>query len=243
MILVVFRKKELRSLLGQSVRVQVDRPIGYLHKGMVYPVNYGFVPGMMGGDGEYQDAYILGVDVPLQTFDGVVIGVVCRKNDCEDKLVVAPVGQRFHQGQIAEAVHFQEQYFDTQVLSMYKKSCGVIPWRMRNGQKEYLVLLQNNGSWSFPKGHMEAGETEKTTALRELSEETGLAATLSGPSIIMEYEIQPDMRKQVVLFPGQVRGTVALQKSEITGAKWVRREELGRYLHPDTFEACRGYLE
>lgn len=237
------KEKKLRSLLGQLVHVQVDRPIGYVHQGMTYPVNYGFVPGMPGGDGEDQDAYILGVEVPLQAFDGVVIGAVHRKNDCEDKLVVAPMGRRFHQGQIAQAVYFQERYFDTRVLSIYKKSCGVIPWRLRNGQKEYLVLLQNSGSWSFPKGHMEAGETEERTALRELSEETGLMAALSGPPVIMEYDIQGNMRKQVVLFPGQVRGAVTLQRSEIAGAKWVRGEELGKYLHPDTYEVCRDYLK
>lgn len=243
MIPVVSREKRLRSLLGQSVHVRVDRPMGYVHKGMTYPVNYGYVPGMPGGDGEDQDAYILGVDESLQEFDGVVIGAVCRKNDCEDKLVVAPVGHRYHQGQIAQAVAFQEQYFDTYILSTFRKSCGVIPWRIQQGEKEYLVLLQHNGSWSFPKGHMEASETEKTTALRELLEETGLKASLFGPPIVMEYDIQGGMHKQVVLFPGQVRGAVVLQKSEITGARWVRGEELEKYLHPDTCAACREYLK
>lgn len=240
---MVSREKRLRGLLGQPIHVQVDRPIGYVHKGMTYPVNYGFVPGMPGGDGEDQDAYILGVDVPLQAFDGVVVGAVCRKNDCEDKLVVAPVGHRYHQAQIAQAVAFQERYFDTFILSTFRKSCGVIPWRMRKEEKEYLVLLQHNGSWSFPKGHMEAGETEQATALRELLEETGLTASLSGPPMIMEYDIQGGVHKQVVLFPGQVRGAVVLQKSEIAGAKWVCGAELEKYLHPDTYAACLEFLK
>ena len=63
---MVSREKRLRSLLGQSVHVRVDRPMGYVHKGMTYPVNYGYVPGMPGGDGEDQDAFILGVDESLQ---------------------------------------------------------------------------------------------------------------------------------------------------------------------------------
>ena len=106
-----WRSRSTRKLLGKVVTVQVDRPVGYLHGDILYPINYGFVPGLMGGDGEEQDAYILGVDTPLSDFTGRVIAVIRRHNDCEDKLVVAPEGLSFHQGQIAEAVHFQEQYF------------------------------------------------------------------------------------------------------------------------------------
>lgn len=109
---MVRREQLIRSLMGKTVHVQVDRPIGYNHNGLIYPVNYGFIPGIIAGDGEEQDAYILGVNTPLTEFDGRVVGAVRRKNDCEDKLVVAPEGMIFHQAQIAEAVRFQEQYFD-----------------------------------------------------------------------------------------------------------------------------------
>jgi inorganic pyrophosphatase len=107
------RKQQMMALLGSLVHVEVDRPIGYQHGDLRYPVNYGYIPGRMAGDGEEQDAYILGVSEPVAEFDGVVIGAIHRLNECEDKLVVAPVGSKYHQGQIAEAVHFQEQYFDT----------------------------------------------------------------------------------------------------------------------------------
>ena len=60
-----WRSRSTRKLLGKVVTVQVDRPVGYLHGDILYPINYGFVPGLMGGDGEEQDAYILGVDTPL----------------------------------------------------------------------------------------------------------------------------------------------------------------------------------
>ena len=80
----------------------------------------------MGGDGEEQDAYILGVDTPLSDFTGRVIAVIRRHNDCEDKLVVARRGFRSIR-QIAEAVHFQEQYFISTIDSIFQKSCGVVP--------------------------------------------------------------------------------------------------------------------
>lgn len=104
------RNQLISDHMGRLVHVVVDRPMGHRHGDMVYPINYGYIPGLIAGDGEEQDAYILGVDEQLTEFDGQVIGAVRRKNDCEDKLVVAPVGMEFHQGQIAEAVRFQEQF-------------------------------------------------------------------------------------------------------------------------------------
>jgi inorganic pyrophosphatase len=60
-----------------------------------YTVNYGFLPGVTGGDGEEQDVYVLGVSEPLETFTGRIIGVVRRNDDNEDKLIAAPEGMTF----------------------------------------------------------------------------------------------------------------------------------------------------
>ena len=112
------REQIIQQWLGKTVHVVVDRPIGYRHGDILYPINYGYIPGIPAGDGEEQDAYILGVCEPLPAFDGRVVGAIRRKNDVEDKLIVAPEGMVFHQGQIAEAVRFQEQYFDHAVDSL-----------------------------------------------------------------------------------------------------------------------------
>ena len=155
------RTEYICTLLGKTVHVEIDRPIGYRHGDITYPVNYGYIPGMTAGDGEEQDAYILGIDKPLSSFDGQVVGAVCRRNDVEDKLIVAPEGMVFHQGQIAEATNFQEQYFDTYVLSLFEKSCGVLPYRIVDGRREYLIVLEQfSKCWSLPKGHMEAGNVK-----------------------------------------------------------------------------------
>lgn len=234
----------LHSLLGKTVHVEVDRPIGYCHHGTVYPVNYGYIPGILAGDGEDQDAYILGITEPLSSFDGQVVGAIRRENDCEDKLIVAPEGMVFHQGEIAEAVHFQEQYFDYTVDSLFRKSCGVLPYRNVNGYEEYLIVFESfSQCWSLPKGHMERGETEVQTALRELYEETGLTAVLDTSKIaIIEYPLSPISRKQVVFFRGKVCGEVIPQAGEVEWFKWVRFEELKDYLFPDTVEACMKLL-
>lgn len=61
-----------------------------------------------------------------------------------------------------------------------KKICsaGVIVYRINDGIIEYLLLHYLGGHWDFPKGKMEPGETKQETALRELHEETGVAADL-----------------------------------------------------------------
>lgn len=238
------REKRLAPLLGKTVHVEVDRPIGYRHGDTVYPINYGYLPGIPGGDGEDQDVYILSVSEPVASFDGQIIGIIRRINDLEDKLVAAPEGMQLHQGQIAEAVQFQEQYFDTYILCLFRKSCGVLPYRVTDSGREYLIVYeQHSQCWSLPKGHMEPGETEQETALRELWEETGLIAVLDeGASAVIEYPISPVARKQVVFFPGQVSGTPKVRDGEIEGFLWVTAPRLKDYLFPDTVAALADLL-
>ncbi len=101
------------------VKVTVDRPLGSHHPkfpDMVYPINYGYINGIIAGDGEEQDAYILGVEEPLTEFQGEVVAIIHRFDDCEDKWVVAPEGMYFTKEQIAEAVYFQEKYFKSEII-------------------------------------------------------------------------------------------------------------------------------
>ncbi len=101
-----------------KVTVIVDRPIGSHHpnhEDLIYPINYGYVPGIMAADGDAQDAYILGVDRPIQAFTGKLIAIIHRKNDVEDKWVVAPDGFTFTADEICAATYFQEQFFDIEL--------------------------------------------------------------------------------------------------------------------------------
>lgn len=239
-----WRERKTHEMLGQTVTVTVDRPIGYLHGDTVYPINYGYLPGILAGDGEEQDAYILGVEDAVESFTGTVIGVIRRHNDCEDKLVVAPEGMLFHQGEIAGMVHFIEQYFVSTIDCLLRKSCGVVPFRRHGAEREFLILLQTNRCWSFPKGHMDAGETEEQTALRELREETGLTAALvPGARTELSYDVSPVTRKQVVLFLGETAGELNIQESEVKEYRWVKENELAEYLFPDSLSACMRLLE
>lgn len=107
------------GILGSRVRGTIDRPIGSTHprrfEGLVYPINYGYVDGVMAADGDEQDIYLLGVDQPVSTFEGIVIAVIHRLNDIEDKWVVAPEGMNYTDEEILQQVQFQEKYFDIEL--------------------------------------------------------------------------------------------------------------------------------
>lgn len=94
----LLRERLIQELMGKEVNVVVDCPIGYQHGNIGYPINYGYIPNVIGGDGEEQDVYILGANEPAAEFYDQVVAAIRRKNDCEDKIVVAPVGSVCHQG-------------------------------------------------------------------------------------------------------------------------------------------------
>ena len=102
----------------------------------------------------------------------------------------------------------------------FEKSCGAIVFTMVDGQRKYVVIRSNGGDYGFPKGHMETGETEKLTALREVKEEVGLSVTLLDGFRQEEwYDLpnKPGVRKQVVYFLGKYDGQeLKRQKAEIS---------------------------
>lgn len=107
------------KMLGETVRVIIDRPLGSyhpVHKDIYYSVNYGYVSGIISGDGEDQDAYVLGVNYPLKEFTGKIIAIIHRIDDVEDKLVVVPNGVTFTKEEIEKQVHFQEKFFKTEII-------------------------------------------------------------------------------------------------------------------------------
>jgi inorganic pyrophosphatase len=107
-------------MIGKTVTVTVDRPLGSRHPNhpdLYYPINYGYVEGLLAPDGEEQDAYLLGISEPVREYTGKVIAVVHRLDDIEDKWIVAPDGVTFTKEVIARLVHFQEQWFQTEILT------------------------------------------------------------------------------------------------------------------------------
>lgn len=118
-IVYTLRKALVKSYLGRTVDIKIDRPIGYVHKkynySLTYPINYGYIPGVIGGDGEELDVYLLGVNEPVTEYKAQIIGIAHRENDVEDKLVAAPSSLNFTKKEIERVIHFQEQYYKTHI--------------------------------------------------------------------------------------------------------------------------------
>lgn len=77
-------------MIGNIVKVIVDRPMGSYHpnhKDIYYPINYGYIEGIIAPDGEEQDAYILGIDKPVKEFVGKIIAIIHREDDVEEPTV------------------------------------------------------------------------------------------------------------------------------------------------------------
>lgn len=102
-----------RDDIGKSINVKVDREFGSKHPkhGFIYPVNYGYVPNTISGDGEKLDCYILGVFEPIKEFEGECIAIIHRTNDNDDKLIVVPKNKEYSDDAIEALVEFQESYF------------------------------------------------------------------------------------------------------------------------------------
>lgn len=105
-----------------------------------------------------------------------------------------------------------------------EKSCGCI---IINNGKVLLVYEKNRNFWGFPKGHMEEGETEIETALREVKEEVGLEVEIDlEKRYTLNYIIRDEIDKTAILFVAKTKNKeIVMQESEIENAKWCNFEE------------------
>ena len=111
---------------------------------------------------------------------------------------------------------------------LHEKSCGAIVYRKFHGNIELLLVKHvNSGHWSFPKGHVELGETEVETAQREILEETGIEVII-GSSFreSVTYSPKKGTQKIVGYVLAKAKGYDFIpQPDEIADIKWV---EIGR---------------
>ena len=109
----------MQTIIGKTVRGKIDRPLGSRHPrfpDVIYPINYGYIEGIIAGDGQEQDAYVFGSDKPLEAFEGKVIAVWHRFNDVEDKWIVSIDGYDWSDEAILKAIHFQERYYEGELI-------------------------------------------------------------------------------------------------------------------------------
>lgn len=105
--------------IGTNVKATIDRKKGDPHPKYpqsIYPINYGYVPGVISGDGKDLDVYVLGEERPLEEVEGKCIAIIHRVNDNDDKLVISANGEDFTIDEIKNQTNFIEQYFKSIVI-------------------------------------------------------------------------------------------------------------------------------
>ena len=112
------QQRESYRYIGQNVKAMIDRPLNSKHPkhGFIYPINYGYIPNTISGDGEELGCYVLGIDELINEFEGKCIAVIHRTNDDDDKLIVVQEGKDFSDEEIRKLTHFQEQYFESEII-------------------------------------------------------------------------------------------------------------------------------
>jgi len=106
--------KLARTFLGKKAHLKFDQPVGSSYKphGIdSYPINYGYVPGVLAPDGDDLDAYLLNVSEPLEEANGVCIAIIHRLEDDDDKLVVVPEDTQLTDEEIRRQTTFQEHLY------------------------------------------------------------------------------------------------------------------------------------
>ena len=127
-----------------------------------------------------------------------------------------------------------------------EKSCGIVVFREELPERFYLILHYEEGHWDFPKGHVEAGESEAEAAFREVYEETGIPQVefelVFGFRERIQYSFVRDgqrVDKEVYFFLGRTGVSEVRLSHEHVGFEWLTYDKaMGRL----TYEAARGVL-
>ena len=103
----------MNEYLNQKLYIKIDRPMGSKHPkyDMIYPINYGYIPNTISGDGEEIDCYLLGVNEPVNDYTGTCIAIIKRLNDNDDKLIIVPDNYNLTNEEIDKEIDFVEKYF------------------------------------------------------------------------------------------------------------------------------------
>lgn len=214
------------SLLGKYVRVRVTNPIHSVNsqQGFTYQLNYGTIEGKKRFDNTACGAYVMGINHPVRTFDGRVIAVIKHTDGSAPVYVVAPKSTRYIVFQIEDAVAFAEKKGECTIECLYERSCGAVVYRFINDEVRYLLIKNRRSAhWGFPKGHVERGESNEQTAMREVLEETGIhIKILPGFASKSEYSIQGKIEKSVTIYLAKTSDTqTIIQREEIENYMWL----------------------
>ena len=168
-------------------------------------------------------AYVLSEKPVDEYFKGVVIAIATFGED-DQRIIVASEDSVYYEPDLRTELSYLKNTTLTSIKCLYEKSCGAVVFYNGKSNTRILLVKNNNGRyWSFPKGHIEIGETEKETAVREIKEETSLEVEIKdGFREVSDYCPFGKIRKHVVFFLAQAfTDNVRIQEEEIAEYVWV----------------------
>lgn len=133
-----------------------------------------------------------------------------------------------------------------------EKSAGAIIFRKEGSETLYLLLKYRSGHWEFPRGHIEAGETEEQAARREIEEETGIENLDFIPGFKeytkfvfkKTYNLKPEEKKKapwifklITFFVAETTAKEVVLSEENIGFLWLPYEQALKKL---TFKPAKG---
>ena len=191
------------------------------------------------GNGERfsrREAYVIGLNRVPMRFTGRVVAL-WDKGVAGEKpiLVVACRNRTFYEPEIRQLLGLPQKSADV-LRCLNEKSCGAVIYRLEGGRLSFLIVKNRKGrNWGFPKGHVELGETEVETALREVREETGLNVNICpGFRTVSQYALWNRATKQVVFFLAESNsGELVLQEEEIERGRWVPYQAMMNFFRFD----------
>ena len=218
-------------LLGKTININLDTTssVNYPKIGDgIYPIAYGTSDSL-----QNQAIYIIGsynLDYSKR-FKGKIIAYISNKADNSKIWVAAKDGDIFYKPEILEAVDFQKKIDldNIRIVCLYEKSCGAVVYTKDGGDIKFLLVRGTTNRVGFPKGHIERGETEFETALREIYEETSLNVILKSDfKEEYEYAISGFIKKKVIYFLAEfnIRDEYKIRdKQEIIEQRLISYEE------------------
>lgn len=213
-------------MLGKSVRVRITKPFNSFDSrtNTRYMLNFGVAEIKTEKKNFIYSACVMGINHPVNIFEGRIIAVIRHQDKRPNYIVVAPKKSRYINFEIEDAIRFLEKNKPHSTECLYESSCGAVVFRDLGGIRKYLLIKNKRSNhWGFPKGHIERGETKEETARREVLEETGLHINIiDGYSTTSEYKIAGRVEKRVTIFLACTTDSrTVIQEAEIEDYIWL----------------------